>query len=149
MKILGVILALLIVIAALGWLWLRGPDIPYATLEAKYSAHDPASHFVDLPGVDAADSAAWTTLRNQLAAFPSPYVHLVLNAAYETDTLLAQYESFAGLNPTDVIVTHLDEEPRRVKLWNLILGTNCTIRFLSAGQKIPGEFQDAKQVGIA
>jgi pimeloyl-ACP methyl ester carboxylesterase len=50
LKILGVILALLIVIAVVGWLWLRGPDIPYATLEAKYSAHDPASHFVDLPG---------------------------------------------------------------------------------------------------
>jgi pimeloyl-ACP methyl ester carboxylesterase len=50
LKILGVIVALLIVIAVLGWLLLRGPDIPYATLEAKYSAHDPASHFVDLAG---------------------------------------------------------------------------------------------------
>jgi pimeloyl-ACP methyl ester carboxylesterase len=28
---------------------LRGPDIPYETLEAKYGP-DPASHFVDLPG---------------------------------------------------------------------------------------------------
>jgi pimeloyl-ACP methyl ester carboxylesterase len=50
MKILGIIVALLIVIAVVGWLLLRGPDIPYATLEAKYSAPDPASHFVDLPG---------------------------------------------------------------------------------------------------
>ena len=30
------------------WLKLRGPDIPYATLEAKYT--NSASHFVDLPG---------------------------------------------------------------------------------------------------
>ena len=50
MKILGIIVALLIVVAVVGWLLLRGPDIPYATLEAKYSEHDPASHFVDLPG---------------------------------------------------------------------------------------------------
>jgi len=50
LKILGIIVALLIIIAVVGWLLLRGPDIPYATLEAKYSAPDPASHFVDIPG---------------------------------------------------------------------------------------------------
>ena len=100
-------------------------------------------HFVDLPGVDSADAAAWRALRQQLSLLPSPYIHLVLNAAYETETLLTQFQEFSTLNPTDVIVTHLDEEPRRVKLWNLILGTNCSIRFLSAGQKIPGQFQDA------
>ena len=42
--------ALLLVIVVVGWLLLRGPDIPYATLEAKYSEHDSASRFVDLPG---------------------------------------------------------------------------------------------------
>ncbi len=50
MRILGVIAALLLVIVVVGWWLLRGPDIPYATLEAKYSQPDPASHFVDLPG---------------------------------------------------------------------------------------------------
>ena len=50
MKILGIVVALLLVIVLVGWLLLRGPDIPYATLEAKYSVNDPASHFVDLPG---------------------------------------------------------------------------------------------------
>jgi pimeloyl-ACP methyl ester carboxylesterase len=37
-----------IVVLAIAWLELRGPDIPYETLEAKYT--DSASHFVDLPG---------------------------------------------------------------------------------------------------
>ncbi len=50
MRIFGVIAVLLLVIVVAGWWWLRGPDIPYATLEAKYSVPDPASHFVDLPG---------------------------------------------------------------------------------------------------
>ena len=50
LKILGIAVALLLVIAVVGWLWLRGPDIPYATLEAKYADPDPVSHFVDLPG---------------------------------------------------------------------------------------------------
>jgi pimeloyl-ACP methyl ester carboxylesterase len=44
------IAVLLLIIVVAGWLLLRGPDIPYATLEAKYAVPDPASHFVDLPG---------------------------------------------------------------------------------------------------
>jgi len=42
-------LAALVVIAGfVGWLLLRGPDIPYETLEAKYAT--PASRYTDLPG---------------------------------------------------------------------------------------------------
>ena len=48
MKILGIIAVILLLVALAGWLVLRGPDIPYETLEAKYT--NPASHFVDLPG---------------------------------------------------------------------------------------------------
>ncbi len=48
MKILAVVLGILILGAAAAWLKLRGPDIPYAELEAKYASE--ASHFVDLPG---------------------------------------------------------------------------------------------------
>jgi len=44
----GVIVGILIVVLVAAWLKLRGPDIPYETLEAKYT--DGASHFVDLPG---------------------------------------------------------------------------------------------------
>lgn len=48
MRILGIILALLVLALVLAWLKLRGPDIPYAALEAKYSGG--ASRFADLPG---------------------------------------------------------------------------------------------------
>jgi pimeloyl-ACP methyl ester carboxylesterase len=47
-KILGFIAAILLVIIVGAWLKLRGPDIPFQTLEAKYANAD--SHFVDLPG---------------------------------------------------------------------------------------------------
>ena len=99
--------------------------------------------FVDLPGVEIADGAVLTALCNQLAAFPSPRVHLVLNAAYEMPALLAQWCAFEACQPEDLIFTHLDEETRRVKLWNFVFGTNCSLRFLGAGQKIPGEFRSA------
>ena len=99
--------------------------------------------FVDLPGVEIADETALTALRNQLATLPSPRVHLVLNAAYETPALLAQWRAFEACQPEDLIFTHFDEETRRVKLWNFVFGTNCSLRFLGAGQKIPGEFRSA------
>jgi flagellar biosynthesis GTPase FlhF len=101
-------------------------------------------YFVDLPGVESNDSRALSMLREQISALPSPRVHLVLNAGYETTVLLEQFRAFAALKPDGLIFTHLDEERQRVKLWNLVLGTNCSIDFLSAGQKIPGEFLRAE-----
>jgi pimeloyl-ACP methyl ester carboxylesterase len=47
-KVLGGILAILILAVIGAWLVLRGPDIPYEALEAKYAGAQ--SHFVDLPG---------------------------------------------------------------------------------------------------
>lgn len=41
-------LALIVVLATIGWLLLQRPDIPYATLEARYGYAD--SQYVDLPG---------------------------------------------------------------------------------------------------
>jgi len=49
LKVFAFIVIALVVLAVGGWwFFLRGPDISYATLEAKYA--DAHSHFVDLPG---------------------------------------------------------------------------------------------------
>jgi flagellar biosynthesis protein FlhF len=96
--------------------------------------------FIDLPGVEMGNSNAMKALHSQIAALPEPHVHLVLNAAYEGTVLFEQFHAFKGFAPEDVIFTHLDEERRRVKLWNFVLGTNCSVSFLGAGQKIPGDF---------
>jgi pimeloyl-ACP methyl ester carboxylesterase len=48
LKVLGIIAAVLLIVVLVAWLSLRGPDIPYPTLESKYT--DAASHFIDLPG---------------------------------------------------------------------------------------------------
>lgn len=48
LKIAGIIVGILVLALLGAWLKLRGPDIPYAALEAKY--RDAASRFVDLPG---------------------------------------------------------------------------------------------------
>lgn len=99
--------------------------------------------FVDFPGVDPQDRAAFDEFAGRLRQVPGARIHLVLNAAYDTPLLLAQARAFAALGPEDMILTHLDEETRWTKLWNLVLGTNITIRFLGAGQNIPGKFLTA------
>jgi flagellar biosynthesis protein FlhF len=99
--------------------------------------------FVDLPGVDWRKPLAVRELAGQLREFGSPHVHLVLNGAYDTSILLAQERAFSGLPIEDLIITHLDEEARWGKVWNLALGTNYSIRHFSTGQNIPGDFCDA------
>jgi pimeloyl-ACP methyl ester carboxylesterase len=48
LRVIGILIAIVVLAAVAAWLKLRGPDIPYATLEAKYV--NGTSHFVDLPG---------------------------------------------------------------------------------------------------
>ncbi len=48
MKVLGIILGVIVLAVAAAWLKLRGPDIPYETLDRKYASG--ASRYVDLPG---------------------------------------------------------------------------------------------------
>jgi flagellar biosynthesis protein FlhF len=99
--------------------------------------------FVDLPGLEAQDSHAVEQLRARLSTIAPAQVHLVLNAAYDVSVLLSQTRAFSALPVDDVIFTHLDEEKRPAKLWNVVLGTNFTVRFLSGGQNIPGDFYSA------
>jgi len=99
--------------------------------------------FLDLPGVDYQNPAAMGELRDQLERLGRPHVHLVVNAAYAVPLLLNQGRSFSDLPVEDVICTHLDEESNWSKLWNLVLGTNYSLRYLSAGQNIPGRFLKA------
>ena len=100
--------------------------------------------FVDLPGVETHDAAGMKLLREQLQTLPAPHIHLVLNAAYDTEVLFEQFHAFAPLQPEDVIFTHLDEEQRRVKLWNFVIGKNCPLGWLAGGQKLPGTFVSAE-----
>jgi flagellar biosynthesis protein FlhF len=98
---------------------------------------------IDLPGVPSGDTAAVADLGARLRSFGPVTVHLVLNAAYDSAVSSAQARAFLGLGVTDVVATHLDEEPRWGKLWNWILGMNCPIGRLGVGQNVPGEFHVA------
>ena len=99
--------------------------------------------FIDLPGVCCTDRSAMVRLRDRLQGLRPARVHLVLNAAYESSLMMAQFRGFAALQPDEWMATHLDEEPRWGKLWNGILGTNCPLGWMGIGQNIPGMFHRA------
>lgn len=93
---------------------------------------------VDVPGFAANDPDAGRGLSHVLEAFPEARLHLVLNAAYDSSLLMAQARAYARFGYGDIILTHLDEETRWGKIWNLAFGTNFLVGRLGAGQNIPG-----------
>jgi flagellar biosynthesis GTPase FlhF len=104
--------------------------------------------FVDLPGIDWRNPVAMKELAGQIKQLGAARVHLVLNGAYETPILLEQTRAFSALPVEDIAISHLDEESRWGKIWNLVLGTNYSIRYLSTGQNIPGDFVEASPEAI-
>ena len=99
--------------------------------------------FIDLPGVDWKNPVAIKELASQLKQLGQPRIHLVLNGAYDISVLLAQVRAFAALPVEDLVISHLDEVSRWGKVWNLVLGTNYSVRYFSTGQNIPGDFCEA------
>jgi flagellar biosynthesis protein FlhF len=102
------------------------------------------SVYIDLPGVALHHTKGLEQLKETLANFGVPEVHLVLNGAYETTHLLEQVRFFSSLGISDLIISHLDEESRWGKIWNLVLGTNLSVRALGTGQNIPGDLHPAE-----
>ena len=101
---------------------------------------DGTVQFFDLPGVMPSDSLGLDTLK-QLAneIQPAEFI-LVLNSAYELDHLIRSVRAFGDLPINGLIATHLDEETKWSKLWNLTLETGLPILYCSGGQEIPGDF---------
>ncbi|MBM3832077.1 MAG: hypothetical protein FJ403_02145 [Verrucomicrobia bacterium] len=111
--------------------------------EGEGSEPDSLLQFVDLPGVPAGDGEAMAALTGQIKLFPSAQILLVLNAAYDLNHLLAHVRAFSALPLTGLILTHLDEETRWSKFWNLLLGAKLPVLYLSSGQNVPGNFGPA------
>jgi flagellar biosynthesis protein FlhF len=126
------------------WLELQG-EILGVPVERAWpgTKREAAVGFVDLPGTATQDATALWELGAWVRA-SGAQAHLVLNGAYDAAQLLRQAAAFRAVMPvSDLMVTHLDEEARWGKLWNLMLGMDCPVRFLATGQNIPGDFVEA------
>lgn len=94
---------------------------------------------IDIPGVAARDGAGLRELQTHLAGFGHPRLHLVLNAAYDLEVLREQFQAFAAFGLEDVSLCHLDEARDIDRLGEFLKGTNCSLRFIATGQKVPGD----------
>ena len=112
-----------------------------APAEAEKAAAD--LEFVDLPGIAIDQSSAIESLATTLERFRGPEILLTINAAYDLQHSLAQFKAFSHLPLSGLMLTHLDEETRWSRFWNLFLGTQLPVLYLSAGQNIPGDFHAA------
>ncbi|MBM3840956.1 MAG: hypothetical protein FJ398_23975 [Verrucomicrobia bacterium] len=99
--------------------------------------------FVDLPGAPIDDTESIAGLASQIQNFQPAQVFLVLNSAYDLNHLIEQARAFSVLPLAGLILTHLDEDSRWSKFWNLLLGTKLPVVFLSGGLNIPGDFAKA------
>jgi flagellar biosynthesis GTPase FlhF len=103
---------------------------------------------LDLPGIPWQNRAALEALRRRAQAWGPVQWHVVVSAAYDVRLMLQQVQAYSVLPLAGVIVTHVDEQPALGKLWNLLCGTNCSVRFLAGGQNIPGEFSLATPAAL-
>lgn len=113
--------------------------VPYTRNYISDVGFDSGYVFIDIPGVDWQNRAAIDKLAQVVSEFKTPHIHLVLNLCYDTRLLIAQTRAFSVLDISDLVFTHIDEGALLGKIFNLVLGTNYTVGFLSGGQNIPGE----------
>ncbi|HEX4666429.1 MAG TPA: hypothetical protein VH207_07510 [Chthoniobacterales bacterium] len=99
--------------------------------------------YVDLPGVGLGDANEVALYSEALADLAVTTRVLVINAAYEASIIRQIYEAGAQLAATHVVFTHLDELTHWGKLWEFVLGHDLTPLFLSRGQSIAGDFEEA------
>ncbi len=118
-------------------------NVPIERVWAGALPDENAARFVDLPGVAVNDPAGFAALKAQAGQFPGAELFLVLNAAYDLSLLLAHTRIFSALPLTGLIFTHMDEEIRLGKIWNVMLSAQLPVVWLSGGQNIPGQFTRA------
>ena len=105
---------------------------------------EPQARFIDFPGADAKNAVALGELKSSVDRLGTARIHLVLNAAYDIRILMKQAAAFQAFRLSSLILTHLDEESNRLKLWNLIVGAKLPLSYVGAGQNVPGDFMPAR-----
>jgi flagellar biosynthesis GTPase FlhF len=99
--------------------------------------------FIDFPGIAVNETEAIAAMAVQIDELQPAEVYLVLNAAYDLTHLMAHIRAFRGLPLTGLILSHVDEENRWSKFWNLLLSSSLPVLYFSGGQNIPGHFAPA------
>jgi flagellar biosynthesis protein FlhF len=98
--------------------------------------------FADLPGLPAANSREAGELARFLEREKFTGRVLVINAAYDTETLRAAYARGRDFGATHLVCTHLDEMARWGRLWEFLIEGELSPLFLSTGPGLMGELEE-------
>ncbi|MEC7905771.1 MAG: hypothetical protein VYC82_00950 [Verrucomicrobiota bacterium] len=96
--------------------------------------------FIDVPGVNLADSIALENCKRDLDSSGADDRILVINAAYEAEAIEESIVAGAKLGANHVIFTHLDETRRVGKLWRFALNAKMKPIFFSFGANPAGDY---------
>lgn len=95
---------------------------------------------VDMPGFSLGDARSIEICRETLDALEVDERILVVNAAYEAETLAEMMAAGEAVGATRVVFTHLEETRRAGKLWKYLLNQRIRPLFFSVGPNPAGEY---------
>jgi hypothetical protein len=101
----------------------------------------PDGGWIDLPGVVPGDDADRQRLRERLDAFGPTRRWLVIHAGYDLALVRRQVRFFAPLGCRGVIVTHLDEENRAARIWNLAMAEGPAVGYGAWGPRFSDRWE--------
>ncbi len=104
---------------------------------------------VDTPGRSHYDQLGMAALRGTLGRLGNTTVFLVIPAVLDRCAVPEVIKSFGSLKPNYLVVTKIDESPRLQVLTALMCETDCPIAFLTNGQRVPQDIQEASRGAIA
>ena len=99
--------------------------------------------YIDLPGCPINDASTWVNFSEQLDQLEVRSRVLVINAAYDADTIKSAYTLGHRHKATHVVFTHLDETTNPTKLWQFLLRGGLPTVFYSHGQNITSDYSEA------
>jgi flagellar biosynthesis protein FlhF len=99
--------------------------------------------FLDTPGFSRNDWGAAQEWARVLQSVESLEIHLVLPATAKSADLMAALEWWRIFSPSALIFTHLDETDRYGGCVGVALASRLPVSFLTAGQGIPEDLEEA------
>jgi flagellar biosynthesis protein FlhF len=130
-------------------------NAPYVRAESTAAVRDALETqrsrelvLVDTPGIACRETDLLQELARGLKQIPEIEVHLVLSADSRTADLRAAAGRWAGLKPSRLIFTRLDETSSYGGIYTVAAMTALPVAFLSAGQSIPEDLEPATRSRI-
>lgn len=104
---------------------------------------------IDTPGISPADRSEFGELKDLFAARPEIEKHLVLRADASSADMLHMMSRFAGLAPSRLLFTGMDEAIRLGPAIEALIRSGIPATFTGTGQEIPDDLEEANADRLA